>query len=372
MVKIYSVDSFKLVYREIIASSFLVSIASLALFLRLAARWAKRIRLWWDDYTIIAVWIILWAMFVIQIKYAQYGSGDQMTTIPPDNVILMLKILPGFQLLWGTAMSLAKFSYMFFYLSVFKASERFRRLTFGCMTIVALWWIANVFQIFLICRPFKMNWDSTAKGTCGNRPLTYALVGAVNIATDITTLLLPVPTVWSLQMPKRFKVGITAIFCIGLLITIISIIRMQSLIVLSFTEISSSMVDPVFWTVVEPSLAVTNACLPIIRPIIAIILPGHFFSSAQKTPKRGQGSGSGSTREFRNIEEDGGNYPLSPLNAGMTTSHVVSDQKTWNNVGGATAAAAMDTDDDSQRRISNENTGPLGRITRTTEWEVQR
>jgi hypothetical protein len=279
---------------------------------------------------------------------------------------------------------------MFFYLSVFKASERFRRLTFGCMTIVALWWIANVFQIFLICRPFKMNWDSTAKGTCGNRPLTYALVGAVNIATDITTLLLPVPTVWSLQMPKRFKVGITAIFCIGLLydplhllswfqhadtfclylrITVISIIRMQSLIVLSFTEISSSMVDPVFWTVVEPSLAVTNACLPIIRPIIAILLPGHYFSSAQKTPKRGQGSGS--TRDFRNIEEDGGTYPLSPLNAGMTTSHVVSDQKTWNNVGGATAAA-VDTDDDSQQRVSNENTGPLGRITRTTEWKVQR
>jgi hypothetical protein len=57
MVKIYPVDSFRLVCREIIASAFLVSIASLALFLRLAARWAKRIHLWWDDYTIIAVWV---------------------------------------------------------------------------------------------------------------------------------------------------------------------------------------------------------------------------------------------------------------------------------------------------------------------------
>ncbi|CRG91427.1 hypothetical protein PISL3812_08475 [Talaromyces islandicus] len=370
MVKIYPVDSFRLVYREVIASSFLVSIASAALFLRLAARWAKGIPLWWDDYTILAVWIILWAMFAIQIKYAQYGSGDQMATIPPGNVVLMLKILPGFQLLWGTAMSLAKFSYMFFYLSVFQASSRFRMLTFGCMTVVALWWVANVLQIFLICRPFKMNWDSTVQGTCGNRPLTYALIGAVNIATDITTLLLPVPTVWSLQMPKRFKIGITAIFCdayysfyVYIRITIISIIRMQSLIVLSFTEISSSMVDPVFWTVVEPSLAVTNACLPIIRPIIALILPGHFFSSAQKTPKR-----DGSAREFRNLED--GMYPLSPLNAGRTTSCVISDQRPmWKD----SATVVVDkADDDSQRRVSHENTGPLGRITRTTGWEIQR
>lgn len=132
------------------------------------------------------------------------------------------------------------------------------------------------------------------------------------------------------------------------------------------------MVDPVFWTVVEPSLAVTNACLPIIRPIIALILPGHYFSSAQKTPIRG-GGGSNSTREFRNIEEDETYmYPLSPLNVGTTTSHVASgDQKLWTNNTGA-AAAVVDTDDDSQRKVSHENTGPLGRIMRTTEWEVQR
>jgi hypothetical protein len=114
-------------------------------------------------------------------------------------------------------MSLAKFSYMFFYLSVFKISERFRKLTFGCMAVVAMWWTANILQIVLICRPFSMNWDSTVQGTCGNRPLTYGLVGAVNIATDIMTLLLPVPTVWKLQMPKRLKIAVTAIFGIGLL-----------------------------------------------------------------------------------------------------------------------------------------------------------
>ncbi|OKL55909.1 hypothetical protein UA08_08802 [Talaromyces atroroseus] len=275
MVKIYPIDSFGRVYHEVIASGCLVSVASVALFMRLTARWSKKIPLWWDDFTIIAVWILLWAILAIQIKYAQYGMGDQMTTIPPGNVVLMLKILPGFQVLWGTAMSLAKFSYMFFYLSVFKVSNNFRLLTFGC-----------------------------------------------------------------------------------LLITIISIIRMKSLVVLSFTEISSSMVDPVFWTVVEPSLAVTNACLPIIRPILAVVIPGHLFSSAYKTPK------SDDVRGFGNIED--GTYPLSPLNAGSSTSHIRSDQKQ-----STAAAASVETDDDSQRRVSNENTGPLGRITRTTEWEVK-
>lgn len=283
MVKIYPVDSFGLVHRELIASGFLISIASLALFLRLAARRAKKIPLWWDDYTIIAVWVRQCEregrirgsdslnVFVLTLtdhtlgnvchtnkmydSIREFKDGNNTTNLrlrrsiwlggsndynssreldtnaegrlslkffvlhnsEVERLASIKQILPGFQLLWGTAMSLAKFSYMFFYLSVFQASQRFRILTFGCMTVVALWWIANVLQIFLICRPFKMNWDSTVQGTCGNRPLTYALVGAVNIATDVTTLLLPVPTVWGLQMPKRLKVGITAIFCIGLL-----------------------------------------------------------------------------------------------------------------------------------------------------------
>jgi hypothetical protein len=114
-------------------------------------------------------------------------------------------------------MSIAKLSYMFFYLRMFKVDGKFRMLTIGCMVVVALWWTANVLQIFLICHPFALNWDSTIKGSCGNRPLTYALVGATNIATDITTLMLPVPTVWKLQMPLRLKIAITTIFCIGLL-----------------------------------------------------------------------------------------------------------------------------------------------------------
>ena len=57
MVKIYPIDSFGLVYREIIASGVLVSLSSLVLFLRLAARRAKGISLWWDDYTILTVWV---------------------------------------------------------------------------------------------------------------------------------------------------------------------------------------------------------------------------------------------------------------------------------------------------------------------------
>jgi hypothetical protein len=57
MVKIYPIDSFGLVYREVIASSCLVTLASLALFMRLAARWIKKIPLWWDDFTVFIVWV---------------------------------------------------------------------------------------------------------------------------------------------------------------------------------------------------------------------------------------------------------------------------------------------------------------------------
>ncbi len=43
------------------------------------------------------------------------------------------------------------------------------------------------------------------------------IVGAVNAAIDLTILLLPVPMVWGLQMPRKRKIAVSGIFGMGLL-----------------------------------------------------------------------------------------------------------------------------------------------------------
>ena len=84
------------------------------------------------------------------------------------------------------------------------------------MAFVLLWTFGNVLQVFLICRPFAATYDVTVKGKCGNQVASYIAIGCFNVVTDVMVLTLPIPTVWSLQMPKITKLGQTAIFMIGL------------------------------------------------------------------------------------------------------------------------------------------------------------
>lgn len=124
-------------------------------------------------------------------------------------------MLVAYQILYGTAQSLAKFSYLFFYLRIF-INKGFIFAVEIMIGIVIAWWTANVLQVFLICRPFNMNWNVNVEGVCGDRPAAYTAFGAINLITDVAILLLPIPTVWKLKMPVSSKVGICAIFAIGL------------------------------------------------------------------------------------------------------------------------------------------------------------
>lgn len=103
-----------------------------------------------------------------------------------------------------------------FYLRVF-VNKNLRRATLASMVFVVTWNVANILQVFLICRPFKATYDLSVVGTCGDRIGSFIAIGSFNIITDILILSLPMSTIWSLKMKKAAKAGITIVFCMGLL-----------------------------------------------------------------------------------------------------------------------------------------------------------
>lgn len=68
----------------------------------------------------------------------------------------------------------------------------------------------------LICRPAQKNWDPTVEGTCGNQIAGYTAVSVVNVIIDVLMLLLPLPMVYRLQTRPGYKVGLFAIFSVGI------------------------------------------------------------------------------------------------------------------------------------------------------------
>jgi hypothetical protein len=69
--------------------------------------------------------------------------------------------------------------------------------------------ISNVFaltvilSITFICLPVKSSLEPTVHGTCGNCNALWLVLGILNILTDILILMLPMPFVWGLQLPRK-------------------------------------------------------------------------------------------------------------------------------------------------------------------------
>jgi len=71
-------------------------------------------------------------------------------------------------------------------------------------------------EAVFICRPIAFNWDKTIPdGKCGDNIAAFLSQTAINIAIDIAIFILPLPSLWSLQMPFAKKFGIWIMFSVG-------------------------------------------------------------------------------------------------------------------------------------------------------------
>lgn len=65
------------------------------------------------------------------------------------------------------------------------------------------------------CRPLSGVWDPTANAKCINPKGLWIVMGSLNVLTDLLLLVLPLPSLWRLQMRRRTKVQVAGIFSIG-------------------------------------------------------------------------------------------------------------------------------------------------------------
>jgi hypothetical protein len=92
----------------------------------------------------------------------------------------------------------------------------FRWPAIATSAVVFGYWIACILTTSLLCQPIQSNWDLSVKGSCGNTVAIEVFSGAFNMAIDIWVVLLPLPTIWKLQLSAQRKWTLTAAFSLGL------------------------------------------------------------------------------------------------------------------------------------------------------------
>ncbi|KAJ6134358.1 hypothetical protein N7523_000680 [Penicillium sp. IBT 18751x] len=332
----YALDT-PLTRSPVIAVTVLGAIATITTILRFVALHSRRVSLGAPEYLIVGalITIVYVDIAIVFILTIVGGAGRKVTEIDPSSVIITLKTILPLEALYGIVLGLIKSSIMLFYLRIFGTKKSSRISILVTMTIVWMWAVSVILETFLLCRPLAYNWDTSIAGTCGNRNATYVVAGTLNLVTDLMVMALPIPHIWKLQLSLSKKIALCGVFSVGLLVSIISIIRLKSLMDIDFSDITYSVQMGVMWTTIEPELAIICANMPFLKTILSRMVPGLFSTGRAKQSASGQ-------QTFERLEEQQSNniYPMNRIGHPAVRTNISSANTTESQRG------LFDKDDD--------------------------
>ncbi|CAG8274691.1 unnamed protein product [Penicillium olsonii] len=208
-----------------------------------------------------------------------YSMGVHSALLSSHTLQQQLKCLWAAIPMYNASLAFTKFSILFQYLRIFPGRS-FRIACYVMMAIVATYSIWAIVSGYVNCVPVAKFWNHDLPGSCLNFEAVWFFNASMNIATDIALLLLPMPLLSQLQLPRMQKFALMGVFAMGILVVVTSILRLSSLReVANSPDTSYSNVGAAYWTAAECNVAIMCSCLPFLRPIISSIFP-HLLSTA--------------------------------------------------------------------------------------------
>lgn len=135
---------------------------------------------------------------------------------------------------------------------------------------------ATIFQ----CSPVSAAWDFSNSDAKCYRFVDFLYAStAFNVATDLVLCIAPLPYFWNLQLPRRQKTIVSALFFIGGFACLASIGRLTALHLLSGSiDVTWYLAPSVLWTVAECTIGICCVSVPPTRPLFGWLLPDLFGS----------------------------------------------------------------------------------------------
>jgi hypothetical protein len=194
--------------------------------------------------------------------------------------------------LWAVAVNVTKASILAQYLRLFSSrSTRFVCYFLLVLLIPVLCW--SVFAGTFLCTPVAKLWKPQLPGHCMNARQYWLSAAAINIGMDFTVLLLPLPAITQLRLPRKQKICLILIFLLGFLVCVVSVVRITVVDYLEgsgrlvgkfhfhthtcpnsqLTSPAESGIQAVIWSVVEVNIGMICASLIALKPLLLHFCP---------------------------------------------------------------------------------------------------
>ncbi|OJD24768.1 hypothetical protein ACJ73_03866 [Blastomyces percursus] len=271
-----------------------------------------------DDWTITIAMVFGIPLGVLSVPLSNAGLGKDMWNVPFDKITYILKVYYVQEVMYFVTMNVTKVSILFFYLRIFP-SHKFKIACYVVMGITIAYGTALVFAALFQCNPVHLAWEhwdgEHTNYKCSNINLIGWLSAAINIVLDIVIITLPVKQLLGLSLSVKKKIHILLMFGVGFFVTIVSIIRLKSLLQFGNSHnITWDHVPVGYWSTIEGHASILCACMPAIRALLRKLFPTVFGDRT--------GASSSGTRNIRTnklsssnvkIFSSQGNAPHSPL-----------------------------------------------------------
>ncbi|KAI5456640.1 hypothetical protein BGZ63DRAFT_495829 [Mariannaea sp. PMI_226] len=268
-------------------SNSLAILANFFVLLRFGIKIYMRIGLSLDDWFALITMIVGVPNAIIPIRYiVPNGLGRDIWTLTPDNITNFARYFFITSPIYFAQVALVKLSILFFYLKIF-ISTTTRRILLGTIVFNCLFGIAFVIVSVVQCRPisyFWTQWDGEHSGECVNLSAIAWANSGISIALDVWMLAIPLWQLKRLTLSWRKKLGGGLMFSVGTFITIVSILRLRSLVMLTseYPNPTWNYFEVSQWSVIEICVGMICACMPTMRLLFVRISPKIFGTTAQQ------------------------------------------------------------------------------------------
>ncbi|KAI0190594.1 hypothetical protein F4808DRAFT_444437 [Astrocystis sublimbata] len=229
-----------------------------------------------DDGALILSLALFAAYIYFTISTGKYGQGEHQWNVTLSRFIELLKIINYLEILYGPMMFNAKYVVMRQIESIFLQHQH---NSFSHISLKILIWANLLFyagwtlSFILACIPREKIWNPELPGQCINTDAVLIASSAINIVSDFTILFLPLLAIRHLQMARKSKIKVTAIFAVGFFACIASIVRFAYTVQLSMQKDVTYAIEPFgYWTEIEYATVILVACFPSVPLLLRHIL----------------------------------------------------------------------------------------------------
>ncbi|KAG6354991.1 hypothetical protein INS49_004072 [Diaporthe citri] len=230
-----------------------------------------------DDWIILATFILgIPSTLIATLGAGGHGLGRDIWTLSFNDITLFAKYFYVLQILYVVGLPMVKLSLLFFYLRVFPARP-VRRVLWGTIVLILLYTVTFLFISIFECTPisfFWESWDGEHKGKCLSLHAISWIQAAVSVALDVWMLAIPLSQLPGLKLHWTKKVSVGLMFFVGTFVTVVSILRLQSLMkYASSTNVTWDNTSVAIWSTIELNVGMICTSLPTLRLLAVRVWP---------------------------------------------------------------------------------------------------